>query len=311
MKTHVFLVMMAGLGLMANLAWGQQDPMYTFYMYNTQAVNPAYAGSREALTVTALTRLQWAGFEGSPTTHTLTMHTPLSIQHFGVGASLTHDVAALTKITNVQADFAFRLPVSRHGVLAMGLKGTASRLSENLSQLNPRQAGDPSFSNNYSSRLIPNVGAGLYLQHDAYYIGFSVPELLQGRLRENTVAGSISGLKQRHYYTIAGAMFQLKNRIQFKPTAMVKYTALAPIQIDLSGSLVFRDKLTTGLMYRHAEAVGLQLGFNLTEQLFLGYAYDWSFANRTGRFNQGSHEFALRYDFLFRHSRGARSPRYF
>ncbi len=297
--------------LLANPLFGQQDPMYTYYMYNTQAVNPAYAGSREALTLTALTRLQWVNFPGRPATHTLTMHTPLNRQRFGIGATVTHDVVALTKLTNAQADFAFRIPVSRHGVLAMGLKGSLGWLSEDFRQLDIREPGDIALSSNFQSRMIPNIGAGLYLQHDTYYLGFSVPELLEGRLRDNLVTSSIAGLKQRHYYAIAGAVFQLKHRVQFKPSAMVKYTANAPVQIDLTGNLIFRDRLIVGMMYRHAEAVGLQLGFNFTEQLFLGYGYDWSFANLSGRFNGGSHEFALRYDFLFRNSKGTRSPRYF
>jgi type IX secretion system PorP/SprF family membrane protein len=289
----------------------QQDPMYTHYMYNTQVINPAYAGSREALTVTGLMRSQWMNFPGRPVTQTLTLHTPLITHNFGLGISVSNDVAAETKIANGQLDFAFRFFTGKRSQLALGLKGTLTRFSENLDQLDRRSPGDPAFAANIRSRLLPNIGTGLYFKHDRYYAGVSVPELFESRLQENVVNGSIAGLKQRHYYGIFGALFDLKNHIQLKPSAMVKYTANAPIQIDLTGCLIFRDKLNTGLMYRHREAAGLLLGFNFTEQLMVGYSYDWSFANRTARFNAGSHEFMLRYDFLFRHSHGARSSRYF
>jgi type IX secretion system PorP/SprF family membrane protein len=67
------LVMVAS----ATVATAQQDVMFTHYMYNTLAVNPAYAGSREALTVTAIGRTQWEGFKGAPGSTTITAHTPL------------------------------------------------------------------------------------------------------------------------------------------------------------------------------------------------------------------------------------------
>ena len=41
----------------------QQLPQFTQYMYNTIAINPAYAGSRDALSIIALHRSQWVGFD--------------------------------------------------------------------------------------------------------------------------------------------------------------------------------------------------------------------------------------------------------
>jgi type IX secretion system PorP/SprF family membrane protein len=309
-KTFIAFPIMAWL-LWLSCVHAQQDPMYTHYMYNTQVINPAYAGSREALTVTGLLRAQWVAFDGSPLTQTVTLHTPLVTQNFGVGFAFSNDRIAQTYTTNGQIDFAFRFATGRHSQLALGLKGTASRFSENIAGLDLRDQVDPAFANYSPRRLLPNVGAGAYFKHDKYYVGISVPELLENQLRANTVSGSISGLKQRHYYAIGGAIFDLKNRLQFKPSAMVKYTYRAPIQIDVTGALIIRDKLILGLMYRYREATGLLLGFNITEQLMLGYSFDWSFANRTTRYNNGSHEFVLRYDFLFRSSQGARSSRYF
>jgi type IX secretion system PorP/SprF family membrane protein len=285
--------------------------MYTHYMYNTQAVNPAYAGSRDALTVTALFRAQWISFgEGAPLTQTLTMHTPLKVQNFGVGLSVSYDEIGESRLTNGQVDFAYRFFTSRHSQLAFGLKGTLARFSENLTHLQLRDLHDQAFTP-FRGQMLPNVGAGIYFKHDRYYVGLSVPELLENQLRNNYVSGSIPGLKQRHYYGIVGAVFDLQNRIQLKPSMMVKYTANVPIQIDLSAILIFRERFNTGLNYRFREGLGLMMGFNFTEQLLFGYSFDWSFPNQTARYNGGSHELMLRYDFLFRHSNGARSPRYF
>lgn len=290
--------------------WAQQDPMYTHYMYNTQVVNPAYAGSRDALTVTGLARLQWVGFDGSPSTKTLTVHGPILGNNFGFGVALSNDAIAKTKVANTQFDFAYRLHLSRSLCLAMGLKGSLTRFTENLDDVKVPLPNDPLFIGG-RGRLLPNVGAGLYIQHDRFYAGLSVPQLLENQLLTGLVSGSLSRLRQRHYYGIMGAVFELKNRLKLKPTLLVKYAEEAPLQVDLTATLIMRDKFSAGLMYRLGDALGMLLGFNVTEQLQVGYSFDWSVANRTARYNGGSHEFMLRYDFLFRNSKGARSPRYF
>src|ERR1039458_10269157 len=103
MKTlnKIALVLVSALGSLAGYA--QQDAMYTHYMYNTLAINPAYAGSRDALTVTALDRYQWVGFSGAPMTQTLTMHAPIQDQHIGLGLSILNDKIGPTNNTSLFA----------------------------------------------------------------------------------------------------------------------------------------------------------------------------------------------------------------
>src|SRR3954468_23378393 len=91
----------------------QQAPMYTHYMYNTLVINPGYAGSRDALTVTALHRSQWSDFKGSPSTQTLTMHAPMRNQHIGLGLSVMNDKIGPTNNTSIKADFAYIMQISK------------------------------------------------------------------------------------------------------------------------------------------------------------------------------------------------------
>ncbi len=58
MKKRTLLVLLI-VGFNAQLASAQQDPQYTQYMYNMNVVNPAYAGNKEALSLTALYRKQF------------------------------------------------------------------------------------------------------------------------------------------------------------------------------------------------------------------------------------------------------------
>jgi type IX secretion system PorP/SprF family membrane protein len=312
MKPILPILFLLLLNLPQNDVWGQQDPMYTHYMYNTQVINPAYAGSREALTVTGLMRSQWTGFDGNPVTQTLTIHSPLVSRHFGVGVALNRDGIGISTFTSVQMDFAFRFSTGKRSQLAFGLKGGFTGFSENLSGLTRMEDIDPVFVD-YQGGIIPNIGTGAYFQHERFYVGVSIPELLENTLHKALSKGTLvpSGYKQRHYYLIAGAIFELQDRIDLKPTLMVKHTVGAPLQIDMTAQVIFYDKLIAGAMFRYAADAGLMIGFNFTEQLMMGYAFDWSFKYQTGRYNSGSHEFAIRYDFLYRNSKGVRSSRYF
>ena len=140
----------------------QQEAMFTHYMNNTLAVNPAYAGSRDALTITALHRSQWVGFDGAPTTQTVTMHTPLFNNKLGLGLSVVHDQIGPVKTTSAYVDLAYIIKTSEKGHLAFGLKGGFNFMQANLSTLQLNQQSDAAFQDNIQSKFLPNFGFGIY-----------------------------------------------------------------------------------------------------------------------------------------------------
>jgi type IX secretion system PorP/SprF family membrane protein len=299
------------LGLMAlgSLSiTAQQDPMYTHYMYNTLVVNPGYAGSRDALTITALHRSQWVDFNGAPVVQTLTMHSPLKNDHYGLGLSISNDKIGPTHKTSVFGDFAYRMNLTKKSKLALGLSAGVNIMQANLSSLKLDDQVDPSFQNNNAGSVTPNFGFGLYYSRERFYVGLSVPNIVQNRY---SIDNASLGNEQIHYYFIAGALFNLSKNLAFKPTTLVKMTPAAPIQGDFTGTFIMAKKLSAGLMFRTGDALGVLVGYNITEQLFIGYSYDWSYGMRTGRYNQGSHEIVLRYDFLVFAKKQIHSPRYF
>lgn len=313
MKTlnKITLALVTTLGSLTALA--QQDPMYTHYMYNTLMVNPGYAGSRDALTVTALHRSQWVNFKGAPVVQSLTMHSPLMNEHIGVGLSVLNDKIGPTNRTSVFADFAYRMNLTKKSKLALGISGGANIFQANLSSVEVNQQNDPSFQNNLSNRVVPNFGFGAYYSRERFYAGISAPGLIQNNYsKENQVAGTtLLGAEQRHYFFIAGGVINLGDNLAFKPTTLVKATPGAPIQADFTASFVIMKKLTLGAMYRTGDAFGGLIGVNLTDQLHVGYSYDWSYGLKTGRYNSGSHEIMLRYDFIFASKKQIHTPRHF
>ena len=286
----------------------QQDAMFTHYMYNTLGVNSGYAGSRDALTATLLHRTQWLGFEGAPQTQTLTLHSPVKNDKIGLGLSVINDKIGPTKTTSIYGDFAYRLTVSETAKLAFGLKGGINMYNNKISGLATEAGNDEAFQGDVT-KTTPNFGFGIYYYTDKFYLGLSTPRLLETKLNES------SAVDKRHYFLIAGTVFDLTDNIKLKPTGFMKVTDGAPIEGDLTGTLIFNDKFRLGAMYRTGDALGLLLGLDITDQLSFGYSFDWSYRsdwnNVEKTIQRTSHELMLRYDFIYKNEEKIRSPRYF
>ncbi len=313
MKTYKKIIIPLILILNFGFIQAQQDPMYTHYMYNTLVINPAYAGSRDALTVTALHRSQWVNFKGAPMVQTLSLHSPLRNEHIGIGLSVSNDKIGPTNNTSAVLDFAYIMKLNKKSKLALGLSAGANMFQANLSSVQLDQQADPSFQNDVNNRFTPNFGFGAYYSRERFYAGVSVPKILENKYSDlNLNAGNNpAGMEQRHYYFIAGSMIKISDNLDFKPTTFVKVTPAAPIQADVTAAFVIKKKVLLGVMYRTGDAVGALIGLDLTEQFHIGYSYDYSYGLQTFKYHQGSHEIMLRYDFIFSSKKQIRTPRFF
>ncbi|HNX54808.1 MAG TPA: type IX secretion system membrane protein PorP/SprF, partial [Prolixibacteraceae bacterium] len=74
-------------------------------------------------------------------------------------------------------------------------------------------------------------------------------------------------------------------------------------------AVLLHDKLWLGGMYRNGDALGGMVKFDITNQLSLGYSYDYTLSELRP-FSQGTHEVYISYDFMHR-NRKTLSPRYF
>jgi len=303
-KVSLVLLVMLFLG---NALRAQQDAMFTHYMYNTLWLNPAYAGTRDALTVTGIYRSQWVGFDGAPIDQTITLHSPIFNGKMGIGLSVLNDKIGPTKNTTIAVDLSYQVRLTKRSKLSFGLKGLLDMYTNNLSPLKLDNQADAAFAQNFS-RTMPNAGAGVYYYRERFYVGFSTPALLENKLNGSLSAAS---KEQRHYYLIMGTVFNLSQTVKLKPTCFVKATQGAPIEGDVTANFIFHDKFSVGGMYRTGDGVGALLGLNITEQLAVGYSFDWSIANTTGRYNSGSHEIMLRYDLISKAKAKIKSPRNF
>lgn len=283
----------------------QQDPQYTQYMYNMNIMNPAYAGSKESLSITALYRTQWSGLDGAPETITFSAHSPVG-ERVGLGLSAIKDELGPISETNVYIDFSYTLPLGENVKLALGLKAGATFHDVGLTSLELQDPGDPFFSEDISN-VYPNVGAGAFLYTENFYLGLSVPNFLNSiHLDEN---GLQYGSETQHFFATAGYVFQISDNFKLKPSVMVKSAFDAPISLDGNLNALFFDRFEIGASYRLDDSFSGLVGFQVTDFLRIGYAYDHVTSELKG-VGSASHEVIVTFDIFFK-PRILHSPRFF
>lgn len=311
-----FLIPFLFIGMFVQSVVAQQDAQYTQYMFNTLSVNPAYAGSRGQLSFAGLYRSQWVGLDGAPETFTLNLHSPIRNSRLGYGVSIVNDNIGdgVVQETYLDAVLSYTIDVSRDAKLSFGLKAGGNMLNLDFNGL---RNFDQEVINqdNIDNQFSPNFGLGIYYHTDKFYAGVSAPNVLETEYFDNgsNDPNSVNFLatERINFYLITGYVFDLNADLKFKPALLTKAVGGAPLQVDLSASFLFADKFSFGAAYRLDAAVSALAGFQITDQIMLGLAYDRETTELGGtQFNDGSFEVFLRLELLKSFQKTV-SPRFF
>lgn len=297
------------LVLIVSTASAQQHPIFTQYMFNGLIINPAYSGSQESMMLTASVRRQWTGIKGAPTTEVFSGHSPIKLSRSAAGLVATHDGLGVTHQYMFYGTYAYRIPVSKYGKVAVGGQAGMTYYKANYSELDVvTQNGQPdlTFAGN-DGRVLPNLGIGIYYSDRKTYVGLSMPTLINNKW--NNQDPLLVSHQERHYFLSAGHVFDIGTDFKLKPNVLLRYVEHGPFQYDLNLNLLVKEVVWVGVSYRMQDSVDGLVQWNVNKQMSLGYSYGYPTSSLSS-FQSGTHEFVLNYR-LKQNKHIVLSPRYF
>jgi type IX secretion system PorP/SprF family membrane protein len=308
-KGRVFILLILLLPVQ-HVVDAQHNPVTSQYLTNGLVINPAYAGTRGALSANLSYRKQWAQIVGAPQFQSLSLHSPVNRKEkVSLGLMADYLTFGVTKDVGIYGFYAYNVRLGK-GRLSMGLKGGLDLSNTNYNRLqfpdgNPT---DPLLTGDLQYTL-PNMGVGFYYYNEKYFAGVSVPSILtykRDEMNEFKVTPDYTLFKT---YFSAGALVRFSDAFKVKPSVLVRYSMHEPLEVDINTNLIFVDMLWVGGSYRIAEKAAVAiLDLQVTPQLKIGYSYDYQLGH-LNNYTTGTHEVSLRYEFEFAVS--ATSPRYF
>ncbi|HEX8041414.1 MAG TPA: type IX secretion system membrane protein PorP/SprF [Chryseosolibacter sp.] len=277
----------------------QQYPVFSQYYFNELVINPAYAGSHVKLSATGMYRNQWVNFPGAPRTYNASAHTALLKNKIGVGIMFNHDEIGSYRNNHVFGYYAYKIHFP-DATLSMGLQAGFNLIDADYSALDLQNPGDVSFYS-FSSRFKPNFGAGVYYHKKNYFLGFSVPFILNNKLG-NSFQTLASEIREARYYFLRGGILLPLDRtekVKINPSALVRAQEGQPLSFDINTAVIFYDIFSLGTSYRLGDSFISFIDLKISEKLHFGYSYDWTSSDLNG-FSNGTHEFMINYRSIIR-----------
>lgn len=295
------------LGFLSFTARSQFDPLYSQYRFNIQAFNPAYTGVWENMGLTLLGREQYLGFDNNPATRTVSLQIPVMEGKMGTGFTLINDGAGHLQRTQLMVDYAYGIRLSPSLTWRWGITAGMCQYRNNWAQYLLNHPDDPAFIGDSEGIYLPNVGIGTFLHSQLFYLGISVPSLLNNQQNDYQ-----NELNPQQFHAMAGVVVPLFNGLDLKPSAHLRYHRSGTWVADVNFSLLVANKLWLGASYRTSDELSwaINTSFLIGEQLRIGYAYDMMKNNGWGVMGAGAHEFMLSYEFKWEKTTFV-SPRYF
>lgn len=292
MKHRIIYFILIALLTVGSLS-AQQDPNFTFYRYNMNLINPAYAGAKGVTDIGVGIRSQWASVEGSPETQTVFFGTPVR-NNLGVGISILNDKTFIENQTSVMLDFSYHLQLSENTHLFLGIKAGLNSYKVNTDGLITYSIqSDPSLTN-ISGNFSPNIGTGAYLKGKSFFASLSVPRILTPNRLDNDDGIAKQGEDKIHVYATAGYYIPLNNSITFKPSILARYVNATPLSVDFTAAFMLGKRFEPGVAYRLDEGFGGFFIFKASKSLQLGYAYEIATENTIANFSNATHELLLK-----------------
>ena len=303
-------------------AKGQQDPQFSQYMFNSLVINPAYAGYKENLNVSAVYRDQWVGVDGAPKTQTLIIDGSVAKDKVGLALGIVNDKYGLKGKTSAYLNYAYKLYVGEEGILALGLAGGISQFVYDADKATYEQEQSTDFINGKYHYINPEARFGIHYSTSRFFLGLSATNLFSEVFSSNAAIRKLVTNQNNHFFLAAGYLFDINDYLKCKPTLLIKEDTKGPTGIDGNLNFLILDKVWIGGSYRTnadlwKKNIGNKISGNTVVGMLqfvndvwnIGYSYDYS-ASALRSF-QSTHEISV--GFILSKNRNLRilNPRYF
>lgn len=274
----------------------QQDPLYSQYLNNLATINPSYVGVQEAMNIKLLTRHQWTGFDGAPTTSSLAFTMPYLDGQMGIGGRMLYDSYGPITQVGLYGDYAYHLDIDprRGKYLSFGISAGFNLFYANIQGIGESQ-DDPAFMNDLNSKFLPNIGLGVMFRAKDYIVGLSIPKLIENKVSVEEVSRTSINKDMLHIYLLGAYKFEVDRDITMKVGSTIRYIRSSNLAADLHVFGTFYENFTAGIMYRTGNSFGMSMQYDVTEEIRLGYSYDMTALEDTNSF-PSTHEFMISYD---------------
>lgn len=293
--------------LSAGLSFGQQDALYSQYMFNPFSINPAYAGSRRSISTVLLHRSQWVGIDGAPSTQTFSIHSKIKETGLAWGLNLAHDQIGPSRNLWGALTGGYHVKM-KTGYLSFAIRGGVYNSILNRSLLTFDNESDQFNVTGKESALVPSFDVGAYYYSNKMYAGLSVNHVTKHNFNFSDFPSSAEIFLRQHFMFNVGGVFEINRNFVLKPSAMLRYAAGAPLSADLNISALVHKFWWIGMSFRNLNSLVFLTEFNITDYLRMGYSFDLSL-NELRTYNNGSHEIFIGFDFTTGKNENI-SPRY-
>lgn len=289
-------------------ALGQLEPLLDQHQLNGLAINPAYAGSQDALNVGVHTRAQWTGFDGAPRTTTFSAHTPLKNKKVNLGLIVMGDKLGSRKETGFLLSYAYRIPLAS-GKLALGLAAGITSLTPDMDLIRYADEGDRMLQDPGKRAVLPEFSLGAYYHADRYFVGLSLP-LFMSHLSPGGSGDYQSAFRpaEANYMLNTGYLFHASEKIDILPSMLLRVNPASATQLDIHCDVIYAQRFWLGTNVRTNGQISALFQVQINPQFRIGYSYGYELSELSS-YQHGSHEVALRYN--FRYTLNVISPKYF
>jgi type IX secretion system PorP/SprF family membrane protein len=270
----------------------QQYPLFTNYVTNAYAFNPAVIGLTEKLDIRGIYRTQWLGVAGQPQTSIIALNGKVGKSPFGIGGYLFKDVAGRLDRTGGNLMLSAIRKVGANSTLSVGASGGVYQVRL---QADPfvKDLADPIVENSQKAVLIPDLSVGVYFkQENGLFAGISVPQLYKKKIFYDPSVQRVSTTQiVRQYFGIVGYGIKTSEKLVIEPSVMVKVSPNIQPQLDFSIRGIFNKMFWVGGSFRTEDAVAAMVGID-KQKWYAVYSYDLT-TSALSAVSSGSHEITI------------------